>query len=582
MSLSKLSHTKIHPEIRKFPFDQTFLCPKCSEILFVNIFYIKRTIIPQVQYICPKKHCGNVDLPLFFDLFHSSFQDIEDELSKFDENLEKDIETYKNKKSKEKKILDPINFAELINKKNKKKEDEKNKEVDHAELIQNKINTMKAEEKFETPQLFKEIKKCNEIKFSLLNIKKEIKKPKPLEKQLSKSESKTNEKIEKNLLNNNQIKIKKINKSYKNSFSPKEKMNNINVIKKQKSKEKKEEESKEPIKDIKKEEEPKIPEKTKDQKEIKEVRENKFLCSNHGRNYTGYCFSCKKNMCKKCFKKRGHKKRKMFGNLLTEKHLNELNKILNQCQESLNKFKNKANNIIEELNNKEREQKVLLELMSNAYININKDILKEIKETIKIYNNCANKSMLNYETIMNVKNINVKNAIIIPNDVLELIKILKNYKNYIIQKNVKNNNNNEEENKEDKNIQLFTTFCNILKNYENKEINFKEIIEDENFRKLIDSNDYGKFEIDKKENKLTPEEENELDEIKKMEEYDMNYLEDGYDNYEEYLEEEEDENELEYDEDDYENYNDEDFEDEYNYVISENMRIEQNEKKETK
>ena len=55
------------------------------------------------------------------------------------------------------------------------------------------------------------------------------------------------------------------------------------------------------IKDIKKEEEPKIPEKTKEQKEIKEVRENKFLCSNHGRNYTGYCFSCKKNMCKKCF-----------------------------------------------------------------------------------------------------------------------------------------------------------------------------------------------------------------------------------------------------------------------------------------
>ena len=80
---------------------------------------------------------------------------------------------------------------------------------------------MKAEEKFETPQLFKEIKKCNEIKFSLLNIKKEIKKPKPLEKQLSKSESKTNEKIEKNILNNNQIKINKVNISYKNSFSPK-------------------------------------------------------------------------------------------------------------------------------------------------------------------------------------------------------------------------------------------------------------------------------------------------------------------------------------------------------------------------
>jgi hypothetical protein len=44
-----------------------------------------------------------VDLSLFFDLFYSSNEDIENELSKFEEELEKDIEIYKNKKLKEKK-----------------------------------------------------------------------------------------------------------------------------------------------------------------------------------------------------------------------------------------------------------------------------------------------------------------------------------------------------------------------------------------------------------------------------------------------------------------------------------------------
>ena len=145
MSKLNISHTKIPPEARKFPFDQTFLCPKCSEILFVKIHYIDATMIPQVKYKCPKRHSGTVDLLLFFSLFHSSNKEIEEDLSKFDEKLEKDIELFKTKKMKDrKKILDPINFAKIINKKNKEKEkeEEQNKEKnnEHNDDIKN-INT---------------------------------------------------------------------------------------------------------------------------------------------------------------------------------------------------------------------------------------------------------------------------------------------------------------------------------------------------------------------------------------------------------------------------------------------------------
>ena len=570
MSKSKVLHTKIHPEPRKFPFDQTFLCPKCSEILFVKIYYIESTIIPQVKYICPKRHSGSVDLSLFFNLFHSSYQDIEDELSKFDENLEKDIETFKAKKMKDRKILDPINFAEIMNKKNK--EEGKKQEKEKMNGIQNKEEIKKSNEDNENNQLFKEIKKCNEIKFSLLNIKKEIKEPKILEKQYSKSETKNKEKIEdKSPEIKNQI--KKSNKNNKNSFSPKTKINNINninIIKKRNSN----------SEDIKEEEKEKKEEsKKKEKKETKEEKEDKFVCSLHGNRFTGYCFSCKKNMCKKCFKKKGHKKRKIFSNVvLNEKNLTELNKALNQCQERLNKFENKVHSLIEELSNKEKNEKMILNIMSKAYIDINRENLKEIKDLIKIYVNCVKKGMLNYETIMNVKNLNIKNVILIPNNIVELIQILRTYKNFIIQKNINKKGIilNDEKSKENKYVQLFNTFFELLKKYENENINFKEIVEDENFRKIISSNDYGNIEMNKKEeNKITTTEEKEINEIEKMEECDMNYLDDGYDNYEEYLEEE-DENEIEY-EDDYDDYNVEDIEDEYNYVLNENMRMEQHE-----
>ena len=529
MSKLKVLHKKINSEPLKFPFNQTFLCPKCSEILFVKIYYIESTMIPQVKYICPKRHSGSVDLPLFFNLFHSTYEDIEDELSKFDENLEKDIETFKAKKMKDRKILDPINFVEIMNK-NKEKEKE----------IQNKEEIKKSNEDNKNKLLFKEIKKCNEIKFSLLNIKKEIKEPKILEKQYSKSETKNKEKIE-NKSPEIKNQIKKLNKNNKNSFSQKAKtniINNINIIKNRKE-------------DIKEEE----------------------------KRFTGYCISCKKNMCKKCFKKKGHKKRKIFPNVvLKDKNLDDLNKGLNQCQERLITFENKVHSLIEELTNKEKNKKMILNIMTKAYIDLNRENLKQITDLINLYVNCVKKGMLNYETILDVKNLDIKNVIMIPNSISELIQILNSYKIFIVQKYTNKNHITlgDQKNKENKYIQLFDAFFELLKNYENKDINFRDI-EDENFGKILSSNDYGNIEEDKKEeNKIITTEEKEMNEIEKMEKFYMNYFDDGYENYEEYLEEEEDENEIEY-EDDYDDYNVEDIEDEYNYVLNENMRMEQHE-----
>ena len=143
--------------------------------------------------------------------------------------------------------------------------------------------------------------------------------------------------------------------------------------------------------------------------------------------------------------------------------------------------------------------------MSKAFIDINRENFKEIKETIKTYVNCVKKSMLNFETIMNVKNLDIKNVITIPKDIIELIKILRNYKDHIVQKNFNKKNlaENDDKIKENKYIQLLEAFYNILNKYENKEINFKEIVDDENFRKIINSNDFGDIEIKKEKFFLT-------------------------------------------------------------------------------
>jgi hypothetical protein len=118
---------------------------------------------------------------------------------------------------------------------------------------------------------------------------------------------------------------------------------------------------------------------------------------------------------------------KMFKNIkIKEKNLNELNKLVGQCQERLNKFENKNKLLIESLNKKEeKSEKIILFIMSNAFIEINRDYLNDVKAIIKNYNNCLKNRMLNYEIITSIKNIKLENNIIIPKDIQELISIIK-------------------------------------------------------------------------------------------------------------------------------------------------------------
>ena len=534
-SINISSSTRINPEPRKFPFEQTFACPKCSEILLTKIYYIESTNIPQIQYTCPKRHNGTVDLPLFFNLFHASYPEVEEDVLKFDENLEKDIEAYKTKKINEGKYLDPINFEKLI--KNKKKFENINNN-ENINIINN--NNDKKENNININSNNPEkMTKCFEQEFSILktlNIKN----------------------INLNKIIEDKFKLKE---EIKKNLSPKTTTNNINIIKNinTNSPKKENQENKD---------------NNKENKE-KELYDENFLCLIHGKSrYTGYCYSCKKNMCKKCFKTRKHKSRKLFNKMQLNKRSNELNKSLNLCQESLNKFENKSKNLIDELSNsKDRNKKIILNIMSKAYIDINKEKLKEIKEIIKNYNNCVKNQMLNFEIIMSVKNIKIENVMSIPNDISLLIKIFKNYEDYLLQNGIEKKNNNSgdtenNENNENKYIQLFSAFYEISKKYENGDINFKEVVEDENFRKLINLNDYGNIDLNTKESKSLSDEEKELNEIEKMG-YDK-YSEEDCENFEDYLEEEEEENELEYD-DDIDEYDGREIEEVYNYAINDNI-----------
>ena len=125
-------------EIKRSPFEQAFLCPKCSEILFTKICYYKNTNTPQVHFMCPQKHIGVVDLILFFNIFYSSNQEIENEFSKFDEELEKDIIEYRNKKLHEVKKPEEQQISTKSKSKEKANENfENGNEIDYDDEINN-------------------------------------------------------------------------------------------------------------------------------------------------------------------------------------------------------------------------------------------------------------------------------------------------------------------------------------------------------------------------------------------------------------------------------------------------------------
>ena len=522
-------------EVKKSSFDQTFLCPKCSEILFTKIFYFENTNTPQVKFTCPKKHSGMVDLSLFFDLFYSSNQEIENELSKFEEELERDIENYRNRKLLERKKaeeeetqkISKTKDIESNNENENKTTNENNNENESKSANENSIAEANTEINTKS---FKELERCNIIEFTLFNYKK--------------NETNKNNNINiSNINSNNNINynsnINNINKNIINKKSKEKRAishkvsNNINTIKKLHSLEKEE-----------------------------KIKDEKFLCELHNKShFIGYCLSCKKNICKKCLKSKKHKTKMFKHMIINEKSLNELNKLVGQCQETLNKLEKKCKILIDSLslnNIEEKKEKTLLYIMSNNLIEINKEYLNEVKTIIKNYNNCLKNKMLNYEIIISIKNIKIKNNIKIPNDIQELLAIIKDYKEYLFEKSFSSENSNNNK------YLLFDTFNEIIKNglsnpdNEKCEIKFSDIIENEKFRSLINLNDFKTEDLSDKND----EEEKEIHEVEKIE-YGTNDYEDGED-IDRSLDEEEEENECpEFDEEENEEY--EEDEDENNH-----------------
>lgn len=247
--------------------------------------------------------------------------------------------------------------------------------------------------------------------------------------------------------------------------------------------------------------------------------------------------------------------------IINEKSLNELNKLVGQCQESLNKLEKKCKILIDSLSLnsiEEKKEKTLLYIMSNNLIEINKEYLNEVKTIIKNYNNCLKNKMLNYEIIISIKNIKIKNNIIIPNDIQELIAIIKDYKKYLFEKSFSSENNNNNK------YLLFDTFNEIIKNglskpyNEKSTIKFSDIIENEKFRSLINLSDFKTEDL----SEINDEEEKEIHEVEKIE-YGTNDYEDGED-IDRSLDEEGEENDCpEFDEEENEEY--EEDEDENNH-----------------
>jgi hypothetical protein len=523
-------------EIKKSPFDQTFICPKCSEILFTKIFYFEGTNTPQVQFTCPKKHSGMVDLALFFDLFYSSNQEIENELSKFEEELEKDIESYRKKKLLEKQKAKEEDEKDASKSKEK---DSKNTNGDNSNENDNKItnennknggNIINNANDINT-KAFKELEIANKITFTLFNDNKnnEIN---VIKNSISTPNVNDNIKINNNNISNNKNFISKKSKE-KKAIAHKV-SNNINTIRKIHSSEKEE-----------------------------KLIDEKFICKSHNKRHIGYCLSCKKHVCLKCLKLKKHKT-KMFKHMkITEKNLNELNKLIGQCQESLNKFEKKCKLIIDSLslnNEKEKDEKLILYIMSNNLIEINREYLSEVKIVLKNYNTCVKNKAFNYEIILSIKNIKIKNNLIIPNDNHELLAMIKDYKEYLFEKNISTENINNNR------YLLFEAFNEKAKGMD--VIDFSSIMKDEKFRGLINLSDFKSEDLNEK----IGQDEKEMHEIEKIS-YDTNDFEDGGD-IDELLDDEEEENEYE-DDDEYGEYDDDEDinndEDENNYGDNEDV-----------
>ena len=110
-----------------------------------------------------------------------------------------------------------------------------------------------------------------------------------------------------------------------------------------------------------------------------------YICPQHGDNYSSFCQTCSKNICIECENSHSTHNIIYFGKILPNK--DNLNGILNELKNNIDKFKLDLSNIIEKLN-----------YVKNNVDNYYK-LVKDIYDSLKIQKK-------NYEIIFNICNIN--------------------------------------------------------------------------------------------------------------------------------------------------------------------------------
>ena len=357
--------------------DHSFICPKCSQTLFTKIQYYDESRDPYVKYFCPQNHGGNLDIKLFFTIFDISNKELENKFSKFDEDLQRDIENYK--KQKNSKIFS-----------NKKENDESNSKITNINLINvnNKSESKSPKKQPTKKNCFKNLSQCENFQITLSN--------KDIFSEFKNINSKRilSEKIKNyQLLNNNHLKSKS-NSIIRHHHSNSEK--NLKI--------------------------------------------EKYNCDTHKNlKFIGYCFKCKKNICKKCLKGKhnGHNYKAFKKMKLLDDDFKILNKKILNCAELLLKFEKESKSLIENITNK--NERNILTKMINAFFDINKETLDSIQSIIKTYNICVQQKIFDYDVINNVKNIKINISLSIPRNINEINKILQDYKKYCFSTNLDNN-----------------------------------------------------------------------------------------------------------------------------------------------
>lgn len=143
----------------------SFICPKCSETLFTKIYYRDKSSDPYVEYYCPQNHAGNLDIKLFYIIFDPSYKEIEKEISKFDEELQEDIENYK-KEKKNKEYEEIKKMPKIQNLKNNLEEEKKIRNFHKINVNETDSNSQEKLKKKSYPMNLLE---CDKIQITLTN-----------------------------------------------------------------------------------------------------------------------------------------------------------------------------------------------------------------------------------------------------------------------------------------------------------------------------------------------------------------------------------------------------------------------------